>query len=71
MANRIKGRLLTPVDEDGNRTDIHLITTSYEVLVQKEDGTKVLTDVLNNMHTNIEIGPEQPEFPTVWFRTSE
>ena len=33
MSGKIKGRLQTPVDGSGNRKDIHLITTSDEVLV--------------------------------------
>lgn len=74
MSGKIKGRLQTPVDGSGNRKDIHLITTSDEVLVP--DGAnepKILTDVLGDIHTSFVISSidDQPSFPTVWFRTNE
>jgi len=75
MADKIKGRLQTPIDETtGERKDIHLITTSDEVLVP--DGAnepKILTDVLGDIHTSFVISSmdDKPSFPTVWFRTNE
>ena len=48
MADKIKGRLQTPIDETtGERKDIHLITTSDEVLVPDGNNEpKILTNVL-------------------------
>lgn len=72
MANieKIKARLQTPADSNGVRKDIHLITTTDEVIVPGNDGEeKKLSDVLNDIHAKIEIGTEQPLYPTVWFRT--
>lgn len=72
MSNKIKGRLQTPVGENGTRVDIHLITTSDEVLVpDNENEPKTLTTVLNNIHGNIIIGSTKPDYPTMWFRTSD
>lgn len=74
MADKIKGRLQTPIDSNGERKDIHLITTSDEVLVPDgQNEPKVLTNVLNNMHTNIVISSvdRKPTYPTVWFRTND
>lgn len=75
MADKIKGRLQTPIDETtGERKDIHLITTSDEVLVSDTNNeTKTLTDVLKNLHTNIVISSvdSKPTYPTLWFRTDD
>lgn len=73
MSEKIRGRLQTPEDSEGNRKDIHLITTSDEVLVPDSDSNehKILTDVLNDIHTNIVIGTTKPNYSTLWFRTNE
>ena len=51
MAEKISGRFQTPADKDGNRTDIHPITSSDEVLLSDavNGGTgKTLTDYIKN-----------------------
>lgn len=69
--NAIRGRLQTPVN-DGTRKDVYLITTSDEVLIPNgDDEAKILTNVLNDIHSNIVIGSEQPQYPTVWFRVDD
>ena len=53
MAQKVSGRLQTPVDEQGERKDIHLITTTDEVIVNTDLGgtgdtgnARTLTDYL-------------------------
>ena len=63
MAEKISGRLQTPVDDNGKRKDIHLITTTDEVITA--DG-EVLTDKLEQ--TKVQITANQPDFSCIWFK---
>lgn len=66
MAEKISVRLQTPVDEHGNRKDIHVVTSSDEVIVdQLSDEAKTLTEVLKEMGT-IQVQDQQPEFACIW-----
>ena len=63
MAEKISGRLQTPVDSNGNRKDIHLITTTDEVITP--DGV-TLTEKMRE--TNIQISTDKPSFACTWFK---
>ena len=64
--DKIAGRLQTPADSDGNRTDIHLITTSDEVICNADsDNPVTLTEALQSAGT-VYIQKTQPAFPCIW-----
>lgn len=64
--DKIAGRLQTPADSDGVRTDIHLITTSDEVICNADSDTPItLTEALQSVGT-VYIQRTQPEFPCIW-----
>ena len=63
MAEKISGRLQTPADSNGIRRDIHLITTTDEVI--SEDG-KTLTEKIRE--ASIQISTEKPAFACSWFK---
>lgn len=64
--DKIAGRLQTPADSDGNRTDIHLITTSDEVICNADsDNPITLTEALQSAGT-VYIQRTQPSFPCIW-----
>ena len=65
MADKISGRLQTPKDAYGNRKDIHLITTTDEVLAP--DG-RPMTEHIREVI--IQIGTTKPTFPCMWFNTT-
>lgn len=71
MAEKISLRLQTPVDDNGNRKDVHIVTSSDEVIVdQLSDESKTLTEVLKEMGT-IQVQEEQPEFACIWAKPVE
>lgn len=66
MANKISMRLQTPPDENGERKDIHPVTTADEVIVYPDTTNAVtLTERLNQI-SSIQIQPTQPDFPCIW-----
>ena len=70
MATKITGRLQTPTDENGQRKDIHLITTTDEVIVNPESANPVtLTERLDQI-SSIVIKGSKPAYPCVWANTS-
>lgn len=72
MSDKIKGRLLTPENSKGERKDIHLITTSDEVLVPNSSGEmEILSDVLDELKksSDIEVGSVKPTHSALWFKT--
>lgn len=68
MAQSIAARLQTPEDSNGNRTDIHLITTADQVIVNagSEDESMTLTEALENLGSSITISRSQPSTPCIW-----
>lgn len=66
MSDKVVARLQTPKDSEGKRKDIHLITTSEEVIVHpNSDDPKTLEEVINSGGGTgggiaIEISEEQP-----------
>jgi hypothetical protein len=63
--NKISMRLQTPPDETGNRKDIHIVTTSDEVIVNPDSSSSMtLTERLG--HGEVQITDEKPSFPCIW-----
>lgn len=64
---KISIRLQTPADENGDRVDMHPITTSDEVIVSSENATEAvtLTEKLEQMGT-ITISNAQPDHACIW-----
>ncbi len=68
MANRkIAMRLQTPPDANGDRVDIHPVTTTDEVIVDP-DSPNALTLTEKLEQSEIKIQREQPAFPCIWAR---
>lgn len=66
MPSKISMRLQTPPDENGQRQDIHPITSADEVIINPESPDSVtLTDKLNQIST-IQLQATQPTFPCIW-----
>ena len=66
MATKISVRLQTPPDSSGNRTDLHPITTTDEVIVNfGSSGATTLTKKLNQT-SSIQIQNEQPKYACIW-----
>lgn len=66
MSEKISMRLQTPPDGDGQRKDIHPITTSDEVIVNPDATNSItLSEKLNQIST-IKIQSTQPSFPCIW-----
>lgn len=64
--SKISMRLQTPVDENGNRVDIHPVTTTDEVIVDAETSSPImLTEKLDQI-TSIQIQETQPKFACIW-----
>lgn len=70
MPKRIIGRLQTPADNTGARTDIHVITHADAVIV---DETTTLSDRLKQIAeggvgggTKFELSEQKPEYSCVW-----
>ena len=63
MPEKIIGRLQTPADENGERKDIHLITTTDEVITP--DGS-TLTEKMTQ--TGIQVSDTKPSFACTWFK---
>ena len=73
MAEKITARLQTPANADGVRKDIHLMTTTDEVIVDyNTDYPRTLTEKLEEMGTNgtlgVKVAKEKPESPCVWVK---
>lgn len=65
-STKITARLQTPADENGERMDIHLITTADEVILDPDsDNPTTLAERLEHLGT-IHIANAQPEFPCIW-----
>lgn len=64
---KISVRLQTPItDENPVRKDIHIVTSSDEVIVDKGDGdSKTLTEVLGEIN-GIQLQTAKPNFPCLW-----
>lgn len=75
MANKITARLQTPEDAEGNRTDIHLITTADEVIVNPDtEYSETLSTALKNIESNtIIISDNVPEVnkTALWIKPVE
>lgn len=76
--NVIKGRLQTPVNEKGERTDIHLVTDAECVIVRKTNNmtgaeeVTTLDKVLKSGTSSggdggIVIGNTEPDHSCIWF----
>ena len=66
MANKISIRLQTPPDENGERIDMHPITTSDEVIANPDSrDSSTLTDKLSQI-TGIKIQKDKPAFSCIW-----
>lgn len=66
MATKKSAVLKTPADPiTGNRTDIHLINTTDEVLLP--DSTKSLTEKM--VEFKVEIGRNKPSHAGIWIQT--
>lgn len=64
--NKISMRLQTPPDANGNRIDIHPVTTTDEVIVDSStEHAKTLTEKLEETGT-IQLTPVKPAYPCVW-----
>ena len=73
MAEKITARLQTPANEEGVRKDIHLMTTTDEVIVDYgTDYPRTLTEKLEELNTNgtlgVKVTTEKPESPCVWVK---
>ena len=70
MAERIIGRLQTPMNEYGKRLDVHLITSSDAVITP--DG-QTLAEIIKNMEDKggIIVSRSQPTFACTWFKTDD
>lgn len=80
MNDIIKSRLLTPEDDDGNRKNVHLVTSAECVVVTQtsDDGSetettldKVIEDLSKNTGGDggIVVGDEEPTKNCIWFDT--
>lgn len=68
MAQKISGRLQTPADSTGQRLDIHLQTTTDEVIVGAEtDDSHTLTEELERIGKPM-VSNAQPDYPCVWLQ---
>ena len=71
MAEKISMRLQTPPDENGNRKDIHFITTADEVIVNPDSPeSATLSEKLNQL-SGIQIQKNKPSFPCIWAKPVE
>lgn len=72
MADKISLRFQTPEDSNGNRKDIHMITSTDEVIDVSSDPneTKTLSETLRQTGT-IQIQAEQPDFACIWAKPVE
>lgn len=68
MATKITGQLKTPVDANGNRTDIHLINTTDEVLMR--DGSTLTEKIEALSESTVYIGTSRPTRSCIWFDTT-
>lgn len=66
MAEKISMRLQTPPDENGNRKDIHPVTTTDEVIVNPDSTKSVTLSEKLNQISGIQIQKNQPNFPCIW-----
>ena len=66
MSEKISMRLQTPEDENGNRKDIHPITTSDEVIVNPDSVESVTLSEKLNQISGIQIQKNKPDFPCIW-----
>lgn len=66
MADKKRAILKTPADPvTGNRTDIHLINTTDEVLLP--NSTKSLTEKMAEF--KVEISRNKPDHPGIWIQS--
>ena len=66
MTEKISMRLQTPPDENGNRKDIHPVTTTDEVIVNPDSLNSVTLSEKLDQVTGIQIQTTQPTFPCIW-----
>lgn len=66
MPNKVRARLQTPVDENGERKDIHLVTSVEEVIV---DENTMLNEKINQME--VQISETEPDFDCLWLNVKE
>jgi frataxin-like iron-binding protein CyaY len=67
MAQKVSGRLQTPADSTGNRLDIHLQTTSDEVIVNPDSNdSHTLTEELERQKPIV--SNSQPNHQCVWLQ---
>lgn len=68
MAQKISGRLQTPADSSGQRLDIHLQTTTDEVIVGADtDNAHTLTEELERIGKPV-VSNTQPNHECVWLQ---
>lgn len=66
MTKKIAMRLQTPPDENGERCDVHVVTTADEVIVDpNSENPSTLTKRLDQIGT-VRIQKTQPAFPCIW-----
>lgn len=64
-SKKLSMRLQTPPDKNGNRTDIHVVTSSDEVIVNPSSSNpETLTNTIN--HMGIKIQSTKPEYACIW-----
>lgn len=66
MANKISMRLQTPPDENGDRKDVHIVTTADEVIVDPDTPNAVNLSTKLSQMGSIQIQKTQPKFPCIW-----
>ena len=68
MVEKVTMKLQTPADGAGRRKDIHLITSSDEVIINPDTpDSMTLTEKLKTL-TDIKIQREKPDSPGLWAR---
>ena len=67
MAQKISGKLQTPKDSSGNRLDIHLQTTTDEVIVNPDgNDSHTLTEELERQKPVV--ANAQPSYACTWLK---
>ena len=67
-ADKVTMKLQTPADGAGRRKDIHLITSSDEVIINPDTSDSMtLTEKLKSL-TDIKIQRDKPTSPGLWAR---
>jgi len=66
MIKKVSMRLQTPPDENGDRVDIHPITSTDEVIVDPSGENPITLSTRLDQISSIQIQEKQPNFPCIW-----